>query len=259
MGAVGQEGLGGLVWGLQPDVPVGGQALGVLNEVGAGGFWEVFDVQGKAVGGGAVVQFDGADGGVQAVDLLEQGAGVAQLAGKLGGEDGALSDIDNAVAAAALEAEDGAALAVVGAEAGTVAVAPGLAVDGGQEVLGEDFAEALELVFEDALFVGYLNVAVDVLEGAAAASAVVGAGGGGAVGGGGEDAGGLGFVVVFFAAGDLVGNGFLGQGAGDEGGFAVDAGYAAAFVVDAVDGGGVHGVDRLRLPESEIGVSGSLC
>ena len=214
----------------------------MLNEVGAGGFWEVFGVQGKAVGGGAVVQFDGADGGVQLVELLQQSAGVAQLAGKLGGEDGALSDIDNAVAAAALEAEDGAALAVVGAEAGAVAVAPGLAVDGGQEVLGADFAEALELVFEDALFVGYLNVAVNVLEGAAAALAVVGAGGGDAVGGGGEDAGGLGFVVVFFAAGDLVGNGFLGQGASDEGGFAVDAGYAAAFVVDAVDGGGVHGV-----------------
>ena len=108
--------------------------------------------------------------------------------------------------------------------------------------MGADFAEALELVFEDALFVGYLNVAVDVLEGATAALAVMGAGGGGAVGGGGEDEGGLGFVEVFFAAGDLVGNGFLGQGAGDEGGFAVDAGYAAAFVVDAVDGGGVHGV-----------------
>ena len=132
------------------------------------------------------------------------------MAGKPGGEDGALSDVDNAVAAAALEAEDGAALAVVGAEAGAVAVAPGLTVDGGQEVLGADFAKALELVFEDALFVGYLNVAVDVLEGAAAALAVVGTGGGGAVGGGGEDAGGLGFVVVFFAAGDLVGNGFLG-------------------------------------------------
>ena len=58
--------------------------------------------------------------------------------------------------------------------------------------------------------------------------------------------------MVFFAAGDLVGNGFLGQGAGDEGGFAVDAGDAAAFVVDTVDGGGVHGVgqDGLRLPES---------
>lgn len=149
-------------------------------------------------------------------------------------------DIDNAVAAAALEAEDGVPAAMVGAEAGAVAVAPGLAVDGRQEVLGADFAEALELVFEDALFVGYLNVAVNVLEGAAAALAVVGAGRGGAVGDG--DAGGLGFIVVFFAAGDLVGNGFLGQGAGDEGGFAVDAGYAAAFVVDAVDGGSVHGV-----------------
>ena len=77
MGAVWQEGLGGLVWGLQPDMPVGGQALGVLDEVGAGGFGEVFDVQGEAVGGGAVVQFDGADGGVQAVELLQQGAGVA--------------------------------------------------------------------------------------------------------------------------------------------------------------------------------------
>jgi len=210
LGAVWKEGLGGLVWGLQPDVPVGGQALGVLDDVGAGGFGEVFGVQGEAVGGGAVVQFDGTDGGVQAVELLEQGAGVAQLVGKLGGEDGALLDVDNAVAAAALETEGGAALAVVGAEAGAVAVAPGLSVDGGQEVLGADFAEALELVFEDALFVGYLNVAVDVLEGAAAALAVVGAGGGGAVGGGSEDAGGLGFVVVFFAAGDLVGNGFLG-------------------------------------------------
>ena len=44
LGAVGQEGLGGPVWGLQPDVPVGGQALGVLDEVGAGGFGEVFGV-----------------------------------------------------------------------------------------------------------------------------------------------------------------------------------------------------------------------
>lgn len=158
-----------------------------------------------------MVQFDGADGGVQAVELLEQGAGVAQLVGKLGGEDGALLDVDNVVAAAALETKGGAALA----EAGAVAVAPGLAVDGGQEVLGADFAEALELVFEDALFVGYLNVAVNVLEGAAAALVVVGAGRGGAVG----DAGGLGFIVVFFAAGDLVGNGFLGQGACDEGWF----------------------------------------
>nr|WP_225748061.1 hypothetical protein [Eikenella sp. Marseille-P7795] len=152
-------------------------------------------------------------------------------------------DVDNAVAAAALEAEEGLALAVVGAEAGAVAVAPGLAVDGGEEVLGADFAEALELFFEDALFVGDLHAAVGVLEGAAAALAVVGAGGGGAVGEG-EDAGGLGFAVMFFAAGDLVGNGFLGQGAGDEGGFALDAGDAAAFVVDAVDGGGVHGGAR---------------
>ena len=76
--------------------------------------------------------------------------------------------------------------------------------------MGADFAEALELVFEDALFVGYLNVAVDVLEGAAAALAVVGAGGGGAVGGGGEDAGGLGFGEVFLTAVDLEGNAFLG-------------------------------------------------
>lgn len=44
LGAVGQKGLGGLVWGLQPDVPVGGQALGVLDEVDAGGFGKVFDV-----------------------------------------------------------------------------------------------------------------------------------------------------------------------------------------------------------------------
>lgn len=44
LGAVWQKGLGGLVWGLQPDVPVGGQALGVLDEVGAGGFGEVFGV-----------------------------------------------------------------------------------------------------------------------------------------------------------------------------------------------------------------------
>ena len=136
LGAVWLEGGGGLVWGLQPDVPVGGQALGVLDDVGAGGFGEVFGVQGEAVGGGAVVQFDGADGGVQAVELQQQGAGVAQLAGKLGGEDGALLDVDNAVAAAALETEDGAALAVVGAEAGTVAVAPGLAVDGGRRYWG---------------------------------------------------------------------------------------------------------------------------
>ena len=44
LGAVGQEGLGGLVWGLQPDVPVGGQVLGVPDEVGTGGFGEVFGV-----------------------------------------------------------------------------------------------------------------------------------------------------------------------------------------------------------------------
>ena len=107
-----------------------------------------------------------------------------------------------------------------------------------------DFSQALQLFFEDALFVGYLNVVADVLQCASATLAVMGAGGGGAVGGGGEDAGNLGFVVVFFAAGNLVGDGFLGQCAGDEGGFAVDACHAATFVVDAVDGGGVHGCVR---------------
>ena len=82
-------------------------------------------MQGQGVGMRAMVQLDGTDGGTQTVEPVEQAADVVNLCGQFGHKNGALFDVDDVMAVAALETEKGAAVGVVtGAEAGALAVAP---------------------------------------------------------------------------------------------------------------------------------------
>lgn len=125
-------------------------------------------------------------------------------------------------------------------KARTVAVAPGWPVQGRQDDVRPDLADAREILFQDALLGGDLRAHLQVLQHAAAAAAVVHASWRGALAALPEDAHRVGAVVFGMPAEDRDFGDFAGQGAIDESDLAVHPADAVALVVEGIDMNHAH-------------------
>ncbi len=160
---------------------------------------------------------------------------------------------------ALVEAHQHAALLrdVVHADARPLAVAPRGPVDGRQDRLRRDLADAREVVFQHALLGRYLRGRVDVLHGASAAGAEVRATRPHALARFHQHLGHGAQVEVAAAAAPRESHPLAGDAALDEGDLAVHVGDADALVVDRFDGGDPRGglarglSHRLRIASRE--------
>ena len=219
---------------LQPDlprlrrsfVPAGGSCG---DEAVANGVLQADAQHGHAV---AFANIHAVNGGLLR-ELAAQGADVGQTGRNRLRQDEATLNIDHARRGATAEAKHLAG--IVPGEAGTRAVMPRVAADGGQGARRRGFADAGELLQPDAFFEAMLRGIARVLQRATAAVVVMGAGGNDAVGRGGKNLYGFGFEKAFFVGGNAGDNALAGQGAADKGGFAVASRNAAGVVVEAVN------------------------
>ena len=151
--------------------------------------------------------------------------------------------IDDVARAALVEAHAQPALAPhhAHAQARAVTITPGGAVDRRQDPPGAQLADVAQRVLEDALLHSGLRIRIQMLHGAASAHAVMRAARRHALGARAQHAHGLALLVTRFGPPHHIFDALARQGALDEHRLAIDAGHAAAFVVQGIDLGCRHG------------------